>query len=472
MPFNKRRTTAAAAKFAGSEFVERVKQSSPKARSFGREAAVARFQKITRTDKDSAERFYDSVKAALAGDQVVLNMEVDDLSQFLSKGEFSQSGSSGKFNHLTSKRAQAERAIGCHGLAPVYANISKHIEGDRSLGNCSVILSGIGDRTVLVSGDLARLRNQASPDFIADPTLVLYSGEDISDCRAAAAIMALPDRTILSGTDVALRELVSQGTEYGCCEALIFGGIDTSCISRIVVDSDDMAVAVRVALDTLHKVCPITVSKQPITVYGHSADPMEPAAPKSVPQQHFKSGDRVAMKPGPTSSNVRGTILAVDNGNVTIQWDNSQHGVYDMAEALMRVMAAPEEPQRIDGMVAYSLPGMDNETVLALSTLGIDPVSVYTIASHGQPASPSAEWWEDRLIQSLKGMGINAYVAKGFVKNSSEDSLAFVPHKWLEARLPGGSRLVMDVGPQSLTIRAGDPEDYVLPSPDSSIVFE
>ncbi len=476
MPFNKKKTTASAAKFAGHEFVTKVKQTSPRATSHGRRAAVAKLARLGGATQEDASAVYDALVATMSTrTNVVLNMDVTALATFLRDGTFAPETAARqeqRFNHLASKRAQAERAIGCTGLSPVYASLSTNIEGDRTFGPCSVVLSGLGERLVALCGDSARLRNQASPDFVQDPTLVLYSADDLASCRAAAAIMALPDRIVMSGLGTAARELEAADKEYGVSEAMIFGGVTTDCISRVIVDTEEAAVALRVALDQMGKLCPISVSKRPRTVYGHSADPMEPAAPTSVPQKHFSSGDRVTMKPSASNPKILGTILDVANGNVTIQWDDSQRAVYDMAEALIRVMSAPEAPKRVDGMVSYSLPGMDNDTVLALSVLGIDPVSIYTLASHGRPASPSAEWWEDRLIKSLAGLGINAYMAKGFVKNSGQDSLAFVPHKWFEARLPGGSRLVMDVGPEHLTIRAGNPEDYILPSPDSSIVFE
>lgn len=476
MPFNRRIASEAAAKTVGVDFVKKVAASSVLARNYGQSAACAYYARVMSATKPEAEAFYDAVKGALADNKIVLNMSGVALSEFLAAGRFSpdhsRSDEDRKFNNHSHKRSQAEKAMGCNGLSPVYASLTKGTEGDRQYGDCSVVLSGLGGEAVLVSGDTARLRNPSSPDYVPDASLVLYSMDDAADCRAAAAILALPESVLLAGPLAALDAIGSAGNEYGVCEAMLFGDVSASAISQITVESEASACGFRTRLASMGKLCPVVVSSRPITIYGRSADP-EGAPPRlSVPQKHFSMGDRVAMKPTASNPAVLGTIMDVSNGLVSVQWDDSQRAVYDMTEALMRVMSAPEPAKRVDGMVSYSLPGMDDATVIALSLLGIDPVTLYSMASHAKPASPEAGWWQEPLLKSLAGMGINAYVAKGFAKNSGPDTLAFVPHKWLEARLPGGARLVMDVGDSGITIRAGDPEDYILPSPDAKIVFE
>jgi hypothetical protein len=409
------------------------------------------------------------------GCHVVLNMPTRAVIALVQSGKHSsqESEESCAFNKSAAKRKQAEAVLGCDGLSPIYASVTSKVEGDRGYGNCSLVLKGIGERTAMVGGDILRVRNPARADYVSDPSLVLYSYEDMADCRAAAAMLAIPEAILLAGPDAVMKEVSSPDKDYGTCQSLVFGGIVASDVARIVTDSKSAANDIRAALRAAGRLLPVAVSESPITVYGGTREPEDEAPSRpSAQQMHFKAGDRVTMKPQPSNPVVLGTIMDVANGVITIQWDDSQRAVYDMAEALMRVMTAPSAESRVDGMVVYSLPGMSDESALALSTAGVDPVTVYSVVSHARPASPAADWWKENLLKSLADLGLNAHKVRGYVRNDGPTAEAFLSKDWIEAKLPGGARLVIDVSSDNARIEAGEAEDYVTPSPDARIVFE
>jgi hypothetical protein len=133
-------------------------------------------------------------------------------------------------------------------------------------------------------------------------------------------------------------------------------------------------------------------------------------------------------------------------------------------------IAIEDHPRKTDGAVAYELPGMDDRSALLLASLGVDPVDVYSVASHAKPSSPHASGWQEVLTKAMSGIGIEVHVVSGFVRSSGKE--AFRKYCWLEGRLPEGNRLVMDVSPNGIKIRAGSVPEYVLPSKYSNIIFE
>ena len=71
-----------------------------------------------------------------------------------------------------------------------------------------------------------------------------------------------------------------------------------------------------------------------------------------------------------------------------------------------------------------------------------------------------ADGWASNTISVLCRLGINAKEVDGFVPSADE---AFARAKWVEAPLPNGGRLVIDVGEDKLVIEAGQAADYIVP---------
>jgi hypothetical protein len=373
-----------------------------------------------------------------------------------------------RFNQQALKREQAERAMGCYGMAPIYTSVSMATEGDRSYGKCSIILQDIEDRAVLVCGDSFRLRNPARDDYVADPALVLYPFSAMDECKTASVILNMRKRDLLAGPAVALASVIQRTTEFGKCEALIFGTVAADQISEIVANSEEMSRSIRKILIQCGKLIPVVCSeKNPFLLdVAERIDSEQDNPPiTDVKQKHFEVGDRVSSKRMASQPQALGTIIDIKGCNVTVEWEGGQRGIFDMNEALMRLLPAQKQTKEKLGMVVYSLPGMENDTVVALSEAGIDPVSLYALVSHHYNYGPTPQQGElERLVSSLAGVGVSGHVVKGFVPYDGPK--AFEKREWVEAPLPSGARLIVDLT-DDIKILSGDPPDYI-PADDSA----
>lgn len=467
--------TAADEKDGAAEFVERISKSSEKAKNFGRQLAIKHYMAMTGASEDEAAAFYEGVKAACTNCELVLNLSPSAVAQFLTDGEYvpisENSELEGRFNHYALKREQVERALGCEGLAPAYASVTFLAEGDRGYGKCGMTLEDVEDKTVILCGDSFRVRNSARSDFADDPEMILYDYDDLADCKACSTICAMGVSDLAGGPAMSLSRILEAGHEYGRCEALIFKKITPDNVNRIVAATEKDARTVRKILAKIGRIVPVIESDVTPKIVSIKDEPDE-INPEGAKQLHFKVGDRVALKPMASHPRMLGTIIGVADGGLTVEWDNKNRSMYDMTEALMRIMGAPtEQPALREGMVVYSLPGMDGDTAQILSGAGIDPVTLYALASHYKPAAPSIEGWTDNLIKALAHMGVNAKKVSGFtVAEDGEE--AFKKRDWLESKLASGARLVLDIDPRQIVIRAGDIDDYVLPDPQPKIIIE
>ena len=153
-------------------------------------------------------------------------------------------------------------------------------------------------------------------------------------------------------------------------------------------------------------------------------------------------------------------ILDASGGKVAVEWKNGDRTVFDLAEALARLMPAPKLRPMVTGDVTYSLPGIDEESALMLDSMGHDPVSLFSLASTLVPPSHGVKWSESEFIKAMVTLGIKGKFVDGFAKEEEGD-LAFIPKRWFEASLPYGERLVIDTVPGAIEIVAGRARDYM-----------
>ena len=131
------------------EFLYRVKKGTNEAVVKGREDAVRHVSKVSGMTPENAEKIYDTIQGR-SPLRVVVNATLEDTRSFL-KG-------SGLRQPCSDKTRQIESAMGCSGLDPVYGLLTDRDEGNRVLGDVSIILSS-SENVVLVNGDAGRIRN-------------------------------------------------------------------------------------------------------------------------------------------------------------------------------------------------------------------------------------------------------------------------------------------------------------------------
>ena len=461
-----------------ASFLEQVLTRAPAAVAFGKAQAISHYIEMTGTGKEEAEAFYEAIKAGCSNPKIVLNMSGKAFSEFMEDGQYSPdmetNEAKSRFNWQSRKRTDSERALGCLGLGLVYASVMLRPEGDMSYGAYAVQIKGIEKDAAYLCGDSFRLRSPARPDYVEEPSLILYDYENLPDCKAASTILAMKKSDLAGGSAYALQAVLEGQVEFGRCEALIFAPVTFKCASAVVAASPEGARDARHQLMRRGTIMPIFISKRAVKIIS-PADQDPPDAPRlpSQPQsRHFILGDRVILKPMPSHPRILGTVIGLDHSCVTVQWDNSTRAVYDAVEALMRLMAAPEVASQQQNVITYSMPGMGGETVERLSSAGIDPVTIYSIASCYRPPSKATDGWRDPLLASLAKVGLQARFVKGFIPNQ-EGREAFASHDWIEARLYDGSRLVIDVSAAGVRIVSGEEaEDYVVPQEFPAVEFE
>lgn len=464
---------------ARRKFIESVSENAHKAIEFGKKQAIAHYMQMTGADEAEADAFYHGVKAVCSMSKVVLNLSSSNLLMFMASNEYKPLGESPdltiKFNHYALKRQQAEKALGCFGLSPIYTSVTMLSQGDRGYGKCAMKLEDIGDQAVLICGDSFRVRSPAREDYVADASLVLYPFSAMADCKAASTIIAMGKHELAGGPAEALAGIMNPTHEYGRCEALVFKPVTPQNVSEIVVATSDTAKTVRKILMRMGAIMPVVTNPMTPDIIYVPADnePADDPAVKQAPQKHFTVGDRVATKPTATHGMpvVFGTIVDLVNGRVTVQWDNQQRSIFDMVEALWRIMDAPERTQQKVGMFVYSLPGMDDETVLMLSAAGVDPVSLYSLASHHKPSSSSAKGGLENMVVSMSALGLEGKVIVGYVSDDTVEE-PFSKKQWIESRLATGARLIVDLDAAEVRIKAGSAEDYIVPVNEPRILIE
>lgn len=464
---------------ARRKFIDDVKENAHAAIEFGKKLAMTHYMSMTGADEAEADAFYHGVKALCSMSKVVLNLSSSNLLMFMASNEYKPLTESPnlivRFNHYALKRQQAEKALGCFGLSPIYASVTMLSQGDRGYGKCALRLEDVGDDAVLICGDSFRVRSPARPDYVANANLILYPFFAMADCKAASTIIAMGKHELAGGPAEALATIMNPTHEYGRCEALVFKPVTPKNVTEIVVASSDTAKTVRKILMRMGSMLPVVMNPMtPDIIYVPADKEMaDDPAIKQAPQKHFAVGDRVATKPAATHGMpvVFGTIVDLVNGKVTVQWDNQQRSIFDMVEALWRIMEAPERQQQKVGMFVYSLPGMDNETVLMLSAAGVDPVSLYSLASHHKPSSETAKGGLANMVESMSTLGLQGKIITGFVSSDNAEE-AFSRKDWIEAKLATGARLVVDLGSEQILIKAGSADDYIIPVNEPRIFIE
>lgn len=471
--------TAADGSDQKEKFIQNVKDNAPKAIAFGKNLAIKHYMAMTGADEAEGDAFYHGVKALCSKARAVLNISASNLLLFMVDNEYKPIAESpelsAKFNHFAAKREQAERAMGCFGLNPAYASITFLEEGDWGYGKCAMTLDDIANDAVLLCGDSFRLRNPTRIDYVADPNLVLYPFSALDDCKASSIIIGMKQHDLAAGPAEALSNIMDDSQEFGRCEAIIFKTVTPRNVIEIVAHSEETAKTIRKILMRMGRVMPVATSTdEPKIIYAPADKEMddEPAT-KNVPQKHFTLGDRIMTKRTANhfQPSILGTIIDVANGNITVQWDNEERSIFDMGEALFRLMDAPKQAETGKGMIVYNLPGMDDQTVLILSGSGIDPVSLYSLASMHNPASDALSGALQNMIKSMSNLGLHGSVVVGYAPTDGEES-AFGSKQWIEAKLQTGARLIVDLSPEGMKIIAGDSEDYILPINQPKIEIE
>lgn len=459
------------------DFLRKVSEGSGRAIAHGRKMAIEHYRASTSSSQAEAETFYDAVRAIMMDCKVVLNCSVSDAVRFISSGKYEprhpDDGAYNRHQEYIRRRATLEDDLGCRGLKPVYASISRSRQGDRGYGRVSLQLSGISGRFVCLAGDALRLVDPARPDFVKDPGLVLYSEDHMADCRASSTICSMTPAQLAGGVDSALGMVLDDGLEFGRSEAIIVGGVSSRSIRSMVVRSADERKEAQAALSSMKKFLPVYVEKSDVKhLEPHLAgtSPVVEEKP-AVASSYFGIGDRVAMKPGPGRSRAMGTIIDITNGLVTVQWDGDSRTSWGMIEAMANIMPTFDKPDAEGPHRAYVLDGMDAGTVAVLSEFGIDPVNLYCIASHFRPASPMASGWQAGLAAKLADIGVQTTMQRGF-RERNEGRNAFEKCEWIEARLPDHGRIVFDVGFERIRIVAGDADEYVREDSSASLTFE
>jgi hypothetical protein len=436
------------------EFISKVKNGTNNAVVKGREDAIRHVSKVSGMAPEKAEVIYNTVQGHVPL-KVVVNASLEDTISFLC--------GSGLNQPCSDKTRQIESAMGCSGLDPVYGLLTDKDEGNRVLGNVSIILGDVSENVVLVNGDAGRVRNQSRKDFRENPGDVLYSWEKAKECRASAALQAMEAHELSSAPEAIVAEMFDHGKEYGPCQALVFGGLSPTDVSKIVVADQESLDSLRAAMYDIKRLVPAEVSKRSVRIRAPMWQHEEVDSPTRVskPQALFFSvGDEVACKPTPTNPRTTGIVLDASGGRVAIEWKNGDRTVFDLAEALARLMPAPKLRPLVTGDVVYSLPGVDEKSAMMLDSMGYDPVSVYSLASTLVPPSKGIKWSEQEFSKSMQTLGVKGKFVDGFAKEEKGD-LAFVPKRWFEASLPYGERLVIDTAPGAIKIVAGRAKDYM-----------
>jgi len=434
-----------------NDFISRVKKESHLNLKRWKSYAINHICRLMGCEKEQAEKIY--LAAKNIDNKIILNLNPDEFCDFLLEHTVNQSDSEIK--------RQARNALGISHLYPVWASYTKNPEGDRKFGKISLKLAGL-QNYVMLQGDPSRLRDPSRADYLTDPFEGIFSADYQNDCRAVAYILAMGIAE-LSAPETALANLNSDQFDFGRCSVLIFDALTPENIEKIYVSSEKDLEQVRVTINQLSKACPVEISnkgirqKDPFSFREGDNFKIKPSAQ----QKYFSVGDRVCVKRSVTTASLTsGTIVDISNGIVTVQWDHKARSVMDLSEALMTLIPQPQLQQANFGDVIYSTPGMDSKTVKLLTAFDIDPVTLYSLASHCLPSTLKAEGWKDLLKKAMKSIGLNGVFKNGYIETDSY----FEPKEWFEVRLAGGMRIIIDYSDSKLKVEAGEAEEYVVPA--------
>lgn len=426
--------------------VEKIRASSQKALSSARRSAAARFKRLSGTPEDKAIEFFDSVVSSMPNPRVVINMSEEDAKAFLGGGMTGRTLPP----WADEKLGAFERGLGVS--EPWYGMIDGSGVGERSMGALSLTLAHIPEKSLCLIGDLDRLFDVLRDDYTKDLEEVVCNAGGVRTAMAYSMIVGMPKSDATFSPESMLHMAAEPGRTK--CHVLLTDPPAPQDVSVIVAPDKDFADRTRSFLESIGKVMPVVVSpgRLPMReVERHSSGTI----PVVMEMRYFKTGDRVAIKPTASMDPRKGVVSDAGGNRIVIEWDDSdERTALGLVEAMSMLMWEPRSeppPPR-----TYSLPGMDEETCSLLVGGGVDPVDLYSLASHFAPPSEKSEGWERDLIHALGSLGIQARHVKGRSLREGK----FSSRSWIEGRV-GGSRLVIDVEPGRLEIRAGNPWTHV-----------
>jgi hypothetical protein len=426
--------------------------------SAARRRAVKAYSKGANVSEAEAEDFYSSLVDALEP-LIILSASEEDVHDVMSGKPFRASKRAYNLKDKVFEKAFGIKASPCRArVGP-----SRSCETD-SFG---LVLSPDPEASLVYNGGMGLQEESETPVF-DDPRDCVFDVGHTRDCLASSLMSEMDVRDFSLGPEKALEAVLARPP--GDVEVLVYGPVTRDDVLEVLSFSEDGARSIRKLLDRLGRLVPVSVANS-----SHSPAEEDCGADRDIPVSSLSPPARVAPKERLNNPSLRGSVVDSSDGRISVQWDNGFRYVYDLAEALSRLMVLEDSAEDFSGnAVVYSLPGMDDESVSALNAAGVDPVTVYSVASHSQPLSDVASGWEESLSRSYEQMGIPVRKTSGFVYqdegDQDEGDYAFVPGEWFEGRLPGGGRLVVEVSPKKISVRAGNADDYV--PAGKRIVFE
>ena len=422
------------------------KISAQKAKIVSRTTAISRYKRLSGVMEDNATMLFDSIVATMPNPRVVINMSESDLKAFLGGGSPARSMPYWPDHQVTA----FEHDLGVS--SPWYGAVDASGVGDRSLGAYSLSLASLPDDSLCLMGGVERLFDATKDDYTRDLEEVVCDSSGIKLAMAYALVDRMNQVDGLVSPD-SVMEMVKDSSRTRC-HVMLMGPPAPGDVSVIVAADEDSARKARLLLDSLGKALPVEVSpgRLPMReVTRQSAG----AIPVQMELRYFAAGDRVATKPMASMAFRKGVVSDASGNRVVVEWDDAEERTsMDLVEAMASLMWEPKSEPPPPSV--YSLPGMDEETCSVLVGAGVDPVDLYSLASHFAPSSPKAEGWQGGMISALASLGIKASVASGKAVRDGK----FGKKSWIEGRV-GGSRLVIDVEPGRLEIRAGNPWTHV-----------
>lgn len=433
-------------------FLHKIRDNCKVAKDFGRHAAIRHVCSMARVGEDVATDFYEAVKKELGGKKVIaLNLHPEDLLEFISTGRLPQV--------YSDRRKQIERAAGA--TEPVvFAFLSKTRKGNMDLAPCSVILAGVEEGAVVVSGDSGRLRNPTRADYAANPSEVLYDWDGADDAMASSAIMALGPHEISGGLSQAMEHIRDEQKIYGPCHVMLTGSVSPANIKAVVVPNEKLVSEIRAELSNMKRLLPVEVDGSRVYLRMPYLEREEKDSPpeRDYAPVWISAGDDVALKPTASNPQASGRVIDVADGRVSVQWEGGDRTIFDLQEALVRLMPAPEAFQMPEASQVYSLSGMEKEDVSRLFSLGMDPVDLHSVVFANTPPRGS-EVQENSFKKAMEDLGVEGEFVDGFAEG---EDLTYEPKRWFEAGLPYGNRLVIDASGGKPRILAGQVPEYVL----------
>lgn len=448
-----------------ADLIQRVRAAAPIAVARGREAAISKYRGKTGAGEQEAASFYDALKQLIQDNVLTLTVPTRAVAELLGTGRAPvlDNPSIGHFSLLAAKRGRLERELGL-ASSPWYGHVSRSKAPRRWRGHCSMAIRGARDRVVIARGSLDRALDADEDGHDPDPLSMLYAWDNLDDCRASAIIQSLDFSSLAGSPALALEAALAERS--GVCDAMFLGDPSPYDVGELTVFAEDDCRLLQEAMMSGLRLVPMALDR--IDASGEDDVPDErPRAAPVVPRPGYLAvNSRVTMKPTAQNPVSTGMVVENSNGRVVVQYSDGERIIYDMAEALSRLLplSAGEPSPSGGGLVAYSLPSLDDESVLVLSDNAIDPVTLDAFASHHCPPHRQAEGWENGFVKALEAVfGVKGRLVRGYAREENGAS-AFRQSTWIEGRLPDGDRLVIEPQYPKWVIRAGDAEDYIVPS--------